>query len=100
MKYCITGTYLRMLRLTLTILLSLILVQNMKACPTGWFSSPVERNLCFNFTASRANFFLAFETCQRMQPQATLASISNVFENAAMRGIRISVSRYIVQRSE
>uniref|UniRef100_A0A915B3R8 C-type lectin domain-containing protein n=1 Tax=Parascaris univalens TaxID=6257 RepID=A0A915B3R8_PARUN len=89
-KYCIIGSYLRMLRLTLTALLSFVLMQDVQACPTGWFSSPVERNLCFNFTASRANFFLAFETCQRMRPQATLASVSNVFENAAMRAFALT----------
>uniref|UniRef100_A0A0M3HWL3 C-type lectin domain-containing protein n=1 Tax=Ascaris lumbricoides TaxID=6252 RepID=A0A0M3HWL3_ASCLU len=61
-----------------------------KRCQNGWFTSPISRDLCFKFIKSRGNFFLASEACQLLNSKANLATISNIFENAALRAFALN----------
>uniref|UniRef100_A0A915BPB5 C-type lectin domain-containing protein n=1 Tax=Parascaris univalens TaxID=6257 RepID=A0A915BPB5_PARUN len=75
-----------------TVLLCALFV-TARRCQNGWFTSPVSRDLCFKFINSRANFFLASDACQRLNSEANLATISNVFENAALRAFALNFAK-------
>ncbi|VDK30434.1 unnamed protein product, partial [Anisakis simplex] len=60
-------------------------------CPDGGFTSPTNRTKCFKFNVAKENFFEALATCHGAEdePQAYLASISNVIEDNALRAFAL-----------
>ncbi|VDK60409.1 unnamed protein product [Anisakis simplex] len=75
---------LRQIAVSISLATLLVAIESARNCPIGSFSSPISETKCFNFTIPKANFFLASESCREV-PNASLAVISNIFENAALR---------------